>query len=136
MYRPGAAGVAANHPGKAQLATTIDNQKNVGDEDMELGKIFLLVALVFAAVAGVASVPHAAAIIAVLGLAAGLFVGTQNAQMFLICTLALALVHGAPAVIPVIGPTVTDVLGSISALFNAAACTVVLLTVVQRLRPD
>ncbi len=102
---------------------------------MELGKIFLLVALVFAAVAGIASIPYAAAIIAVLGLVAGAFVGADDTQPFLICTLALALVHGAPAAIPSIGPLITDVLESISAWFNAAACTVVLLTVLRRLRP-
>lgn len=102
---------------------------------MELGKIFLVVALVFAAVAGMASIPHAAAIIAVLGLAGGLFVGDEQAQLFLVCTLALALVHGAPSAIPAIGPPLTDILASVSALLNAAACTVVLMMVLRRLRP-
>lgn len=102
---------------------------------MELGKIFLLVALVFAAVAGIVNIPSAAAIIAVLGLVSGAFVGDNDTQTFLICTLALALVHGAPAAIPTIGPPITDVLESVSAWFNAAACTAVLLTIYRRLRP-
>ena len=90
---------------------------------MEIGKIFLVIALAFAVVAGIADVPHAAAVTAVLGL------------LFLACVIALATAYSAPMPIPALGPALAGVLGSVSALLNAAACTFVLLTAVRMLRP-
>ena len=45
------------------------------------------------------------------------------------------LVHGALGPIPAIGGYLTDILGSVSALFNAGACMVIVVTTVERLKP-
>lgn len=93
---------------------------------MNLGKVMLLVALAFALVAGLAAIPGKAAIIAVLGLIAGFCISDDETLKFLVAALALGLAHGALAPIPVIGLHLTDILESVSALFNAAACTVIM----------
>jgi len=53
----------------------------------------------------------------------------------MVATLTLALVHGALGSILVIGPYLTDILGSLSALFSAASCTVIVMTIIERLKP-
>ncbi len=103
---------------------------------MEIRKIVLLIALAFAIVAGIADVPHAAAILAALGLLAGFFVPVRSSLRFLVCAIALALAHAAPAAIPLAGPPLAAVLASISTLFNASACTVVLRLALRGLLPS
>ena len=103
---------------------------------MELGKIIRLVAVLFAVAAGLyEGIPQAAAIIALLGLVGGYFVEEDYAQRFLIGALALALVHGALGDIWFVGQYLTAILASISSLFNAAACTVIVMGLVKRLSP-
>lgn len=102
---------------------------------METGKILKLLALAFALASGLTDIPHAAAIIAVLGAIAGVFVLLDDAVQFLVVTLTLALVHGALGPLPVIGPYLTDMLAGASALFNAAACVVLLRIMTLRLDP-
>jgi hypothetical protein len=53
----------------------------------------------------------------------------------MLATLTLALVHGALGSIPAIGGYLTDVLGSLSALLNAGACTVIVMTIYDRVKP-
>lgn len=103
---------------------------------MNLGKVILLVALAFALVAGIASIPGKAAVIAVLGLIAGFFIRNDEAVTFLVAALALGLAHGALAPIPIVGLYLTDVLECVSALFNAAACTVIMRLAFQSLIPE
>ena len=82
------------------------------------------------------AIPEEAAIIAVLGLVAGYFIEEERATAFLVMTLALALVHDV-ALDPVwvIGGYLSDILGSLSALANAAACTVIGVGLYNRLKP-
>lgn len=102
---------------------------------MDLSKIVRLVAVLFAVVAGLVAIPQAAVIIAVLGLVAGWFIEEERRTPFLVATLTLALVHGALGPIPAIGGYLTDILGSVSSLFNAGACTVIVMGMWDRLKP-
>ncbi len=102
---------------------------------MGLSKIVRLVAVLFAVVAGLIDVPQAAAIIAVLGLIGGWFVESERWTYFLVATLALNVVPGAMSEIPAIGVYLTDVLESLSVLFNAAACMVIVRAIVEQLKP-
>ncbi len=102
---------------------------------MDLAKIVRLVAVLFAVVAGLVAIPQAAVIIAVLGLVAGWFVEEDRRINYMLATLTLALVHGALGSIPAIGGFLTDVLGSLSALLNAGACTVIVMVIYDRVKP-
>jgi hypothetical protein len=103
---------------------------------MDVSKIIRLVAVLVAIVAAFVAIPEEAAIIAVLGLVAGYFIEEERATAFLVMTLALALVHGvALEPIWVIGGYLSDILGSLSALANAAACTVIGVGLYNRLKP-
>ena len=102
---------------------------------MDVAKIVRIVAVIFAVVAGVVDIPYSLEIIALLGLVGGYFVEEERRLHFMVATLTLALAHGALEVIPVVGVHLTDALGSLSALFNAAACTVIVMAIIDRLRP-
>ena len=103
---------------------------------MDTSKIIRLVAVLAAIVAAFVAIPEEAAIIAVLGLVAGYFIEEERATAFLVMTLALALVHDvALDPIWVIGGYLSDILGSLSALANAAACTVIGVGLYNRLKP-
>ena len=102
---------------------------------MDTSKIVRLVAVLFAVVAGLVAIPQSAMIIAILGLVGGYFIEEDRRVPYLVATLALALVHGALGPIPVIGNYLTDILGSLSALFNAGACTVIVVNTYERLKP-
>jgi len=102
---------------------------------VDLSKVIRLVALIFAVVAGVVEIPNATAIIAALGLVGGYFVPADKRIAFMIMTLTLALAHGALAPIPYIGNSLTDILASVSSLVNAASCTVIVMEIVDRLKP-
>jgi hypothetical protein len=68
-------------------------------------------------------------------LVAGFFVEEDRRVPYMIMTLTLALASGALDSIPGIGPYLTDILGSISSLLNAGACTVIVMTIIDRLKP-
>ena len=102
---------------------------------MDLAKIVRLVAVLFAVVAGLVAIPQSAVVIAVLGIVAGWFVEEDRRINYMLATLTLALVHGALGPIPAIGSYLTDVLGSLSALLNAGACTVIVMAIYDRVKP-
>jgi hypothetical protein len=102
---------------------------------MDLTKIIRLVAVAFAVIAGVVAIPESAMIVAILGLVGGYFVEEDRRLPFMVATLTLALVHGALGPILFIGTYLTDILGSLSSLFSAASCTVIVVTIIERLKP-
>ncbi len=102
---------------------------------MDVAKIVRLVAVLFAVVAGLVAIPQSTAIIAVLGLVVGWFVEEERRGPYMLVTLTLALAHGALGPIPFVGGYLTDILGSVSALLNAGACTVIVMTIVDRVKP-
>jgi len=102
---------------------------------MDLGKIIRIVAVLAAVVLGLVAVPQAAMVIAVLGLVGGYFIEEEYASRYLIGAIALGVSQGALASIPAVGGYLTAILGSLSALFYAGAVTVVVMGVVNRLKP-
>ena len=102
---------------------------------MDLSKIVRLVAVLVAVVAGLIDFPQEAAIIAVLGLVAGWFIEEERATAFLVMVLALALVNSALGPIWAVGEYLTGILSSVSSLANAAACTVIVVGIYNRLKP-
>ena len=102
---------------------------------MDVSKIVRIVAVLFAAVAGLVAIPSEAVIIAVLGLIGGYFVEDDRRVPYMVMALTLSLVHGALRPIPGVGIYLTDILASISSLINAGACTVIVVQIVDRLKP-
>ena len=102
---------------------------------MDLAKIVRLVAILFAVVAALVTIPQSAVIIAVLGLVVGWFVEDERQSIYFLFTLTLALVHGALSPIPGVGGYLTDILASLSALANAGAVTVLVKIMIQRVKP-
>ena len=102
---------------------------------MDLAKIVRLVAVLFAVVAGLVAIPQSAVIIAVLGLVAGYFVEEERRMYYMVATLTLALAHGALLPIPYLGTYLTDILSSLSSLLNAGACTVIVMAIIDRIKP-
>ncbi len=102
---------------------------------MDTAKIVRLVAVLFAVVAGLVAIPQSAVIIAVLGLVVGWFVEEDRRLTYMVFALTLALVHGALSPIPAVGGYLTDALASLSALANAGAVTVIVMTIIDRIKP-
>jgi len=74
-------------------------------------------------------------LIVVLGAAGGWFVEKDDASPFLIATIALAAVSSAWGPIPELGQYISNALGGLSSLFNAAAVMVIGVGVAKRLMP-
>ncbi len=103
---------------------------------MDASKIIRLVAVLVAIAAAFFHHPQEAAVIAVLGLVAGYFIEEERATAFLVMTVALSVIHDvALGPIWAIGGHLTAILGSLSALANAAACTVIGVGLYNRLKP-
>jgi len=102
---------------------------------MDASKIIRLVAVLVAILAAFVSIPEEAAIIAVLGLVGGYYVEEDRATAFLVTALALGVVNGALGPVWGIGSYISDILGSVSSLLNAAACTVIALGIYNRVKP-
>jgi hypothetical protein len=102
---------------------------------MDVTKIVRLVAVLFAVVAGLVAIPSEGVIIAVLGLVGGYFIEEDRRVPYMVLALTLSLAHGALGPIPVIGMYITDILGSVSALINAGACTVIVMQIIDRVKP-
>ena len=103
---------------------------------MGVDKIVQLVGVIVAIVAGLmGGFAYSALIIALLGIAGGWFIAAEDRSRFLIAALALIAVHGALGPIPAVGEWITAALGGLSGLFNAGAATVIVLGVVEKLKP-
>jgi len=102
---------------------------------MDIGKIIRIVAVLVAVVLSFVNIPQGAMIIAVLGLVGGYFIIKEDASRFLISAIALGVCSGALVSIPAIGGYLTAILGSLSALFYAAACTVIVRRLIDAMKP-
>ena len=103
---------------------------------MGIGKIIQLVGVVVAIVAGLmGGFEYSGAVIAILGVVGGWFIGSDDRMRFLVAAVALAMVSGALGPIPAIGEPISNALGGLSALYNAAAVTVILVALVEKLKP-
>ena len=102
---------------------------------MDLSKIVRLVAVLLAVIFAFVDFKQEAMTIAVLGLVAGWFIEEEYASRFLVGAIALGVCQDSLKDIPAVGEHLTAVLGSLSALFFAAACTVIVMGLVNRLKP-
>ena len=103
---------------------------------MGVDKIVQLVGVIVAIVAGVMDgFAYSDLIIALLGIAGGWFIAAEDRTRFLVAALALIAVHGALGPIPAVGEWITAALGGLSGLFNAGAATVIVVGVVEKLKP-
>jgi len=102
---------------------------------MDLPKIIRLVTVVVAVVAGLVTIPMAAAIIAILGLVSGYFVEEDRRVPVMVLALTLATVHGALGAVPAVGGYLSAILASLSSAASAAACTVIVMQIVERVKP-
>jgi len=104
---------------------------------MDVGKTIKQVAAAVAVVSAFAALPQEALILCVLGLASGWYMSEGDTVRVLVTAAALnvgGVAAGANA-IPTIGPMIGDVLGAMAAVYTAAAVTMVVMGVVNRLKP-
>ena len=102
---------------------------------MGVDKIVKLVGVIFAIVAAFVSIPYSAAIVAVLGIAGAWYIAEEDRNRFLVAAIALSIAHGGLNAIPAVGGFITTALGGLNGLFLAAAATVIVLGLVDRLKP-
>ncbi|MFQ5982721.1 MAG: hypothetical protein ACE5KS_05040 [Woeseiaceae bacterium] len=102
---------------------------------MDVSKIVRLVAVLFAVVAGLVTIPQSALIIAVLGLVAGYFIEQERVVYILAATLVLNVANAGLGPIPGVGEYLTGIFTSLSALFNAGALTVITIATYNALKP-
>jgi hypothetical protein len=102
---------------------------------MSPAKIVRIVGLVLVLVAAfIPTIPYIAIALAIVGLVVGYYVQTDNRGLLLLIVIALTSgVAGALGVIPVIGMYLTPILTSLGALLSAAAVTVIVTVIYERL---
>ena len=102
---------------------------------MSPAKIVRIVGVVLAiAVAIVPAIPQGALLLAIVGLVVGYYVAAENrTNLFLMVIVLGSGAAGAVDAIPGVGPYVTDILGSLTALLAAACVTVIVMIVKERL---
>jgi hypothetical protein len=92
--------------------------------------------LILAIVAAFLANEYLAMAVVIAGIAVGLMCVADSEQLlFLVLAVALAAVASSIDVIPVVGPYVTTILASVSALINAAAAAVIVKIVVVKAIP-
>jgi len=102
---------------------------------MGVDKIVKLVGVLFAIVAAFVTIPQSAAIVAVLGIAGAWFIEADDRNRFLIAAVALNFANAGLNEIWVVGEYISKALGGVNDLFLAAAATVIVLGIVDRLKP-
>jgi len=102
---------------------------------MSPAKIVRIVGVALAvAVALIPAIPMGGLILAIAGLAVGYYVSADNRKNLFLMVIVLASgAAGAVDAIPGIGGYITDILGSLEALLAAAAVTVIVMVVKERL---
>lgn len=102
------------------------------------GKIIQIVTVVVALVAGVmGGFPQSALVIAVLGAVSGYFIEADDRMRFLIGALAITAFSGGLNAIPAVGPYISAALGQggLASAYAAGAVTVIVMAVVEKLKP-
>lgn len=105
---------------------------------MEVGKLVQLVGVLIALIFGlIGEFAYSDVIIAILGIAAGIFIVQEDRVPFLIATIALiaASVQESLASIPTAGEYINGAMGGLAALFSAAALVVILVGTWERVQP-
>jgi len=103
---------------------------------MGVGKIIQIIAVLVAVVAALWSgFPEAGMAIGVLGAVAGWFVAAEDRQRILVAAIALSVVAGALNDIPAVGGYITAIMTNLGSLYAAGSITVILVALVEKLKP-
>ena len=110
---------------------------------MGVDKIVKLVGVLVAVVAGLmGGFAYSATLVALLGLVGGYFIAADDRMRFLVVTVAvgtaagaLATPEGGDAVIPMVGDYIAAGIGGLAPLFAAAAVTVIVMGIVDAVKP-
>ncbi len=98
-------------------------------------KIVRLVSLLVAVVFAFITIPAAALVMAVLGLALGIMgdmADSSNRTYLLVFAVALASVSGAAGAIPIIGDYISLIMGNMSTIVNAMALGIIVMAIKDR----
>ena len=98
-------------------------------------KIIRLIVLAVAVVGAFVAIPEAALIMAVLGLVMGVMgdlADSSNRTYMLVFVVTLATVSGAAGPLPVKGGPISDIMGNLSTIMNAAALGIILNAIKER----
>ena len=99
-------------------------------------KIVRLVALAVAVIGAFIAIPEAALIMVIIGLIMGVMgdmADNTNRTYFLVLAVALSTVSGAAGAIPVAGDFVSAIMGNMSTIINAAALSVIIMAMKDRI---
>jgi hypothetical protein len=105
---------------------------------MGVDKIVKLVGVLVAVVAGLmGGFAYSATLVALLGLVGGYFIAADDRMRFLVVTVAVGTAAGAlgGGVIPVVGDYIAAAMGGLVPLFAAAAVTVIVMGIVDAVKP-
>jgi len=102
---------------------------------MGVDKIVKLVGLLFAIVAAFVDIPQGAGIVALLGIAGAWFIAAEDRNRFLVAAIALNFAHSSLNDLWGVGGFISTALAGVNGLFLAAAATVIVLGVVDKLKP-
>jgi len=119
---------------KTILKYILITKKNWEKGNMGIDKIIRIVALLAAVVLAFVATGQNALILAVVGLVLGaLAVEADHRKLFLIALIALNVVQASLSSIPVVGVYLTDILGNMSAVANAAGVVVIFMMIKDRI---
>ena len=105
--------------------------------NMDIGKTIKQVAAVAALVSAFVALPQEALILCVLGLAVGYYMADGDTVRVLVTAAALNVggVAGGASAIPIAGDHITAILTAMATVYTAAAITMIVMGVVNRLKP-
>ena len=99
-------------------------------------KVVRLLALAIAVIGAFVTIPEAALVMVLLGVALG-FLSDQadkdNRTFFLIFAIALATMSGTADGLPVVGGHITTILGNLSDIISAAAVAIIIMVIKDRI---
>ena len=98
-------------------------------------KIIRLIVLAVAVIGAFVAIPEAALVMAVLGLVMGVMgdmADNSNRTYMLVFVVALGIVSGEAEPLPVIGGPISDIMGNLSTIMNAAALGIILNAIKER----
>jgi hypothetical protein len=105
-------------------------------ETMSTDKIVLIIGLILAIIAAFVMNTYLTIAVVIVGIAVGILSVTDSERLvFLVLAITLAAVSGAINIIPVVGPYITAILTSTSVLISAAAATVIVRILVEKVTP-
>ena len=106
---------------------------------MDIGKtikqVTALVALIAALAPNMVPAETMGAILAVLGVVVGYYISEGDQMRVLVTTIALGMMSAGAAGIPGVGDYITQVLVVFAGVYAAASCTIVVMNLVNRLKP-